>query len=91
MKVWEAAIIVLRRTDNPAVMSGDNGLCHRIADELGWEHDGPATPLRVLAALHQTPGDLVKRYTRGKRNRLCVRFMLPEAALARFPTKMTEK
>lgn len=91
MKVWEATIKVLRRTGNPAVMTGDHGLGHLIATELGWEHDGPATPDRVIAALHRTPGRLVKRRTLGKGNRLCIRFMLPEVAAGEREAKWTAR
>jgi len=77
MKVWEATMIVLRKTDNPAVMWGDEGLLHLIADELGWKHDAWKTSERVLAALRKTPGPLSKGLTRCH-NRLVSIFRMPE-------------
>lgn len=63
MRVCDAAVEVLRATDNPAVMWGDEGLLHLIAERLGWEHNAWHTSDRVLRALSKTPGPLVKRET----------------------------
>ena len=60
MRVCDAAIQVLIDTDNPALMYGDEWLCHQVAARLGWRHDGPATSRRVLQALSKTPGRLIK-------------------------------
>ena len=77
MRVCDAAVQVLRETDNPAVMWGDEGLCHLIADRLGWEHHGHRTSNRVLAALAKTPGILVRCRTRCHRHWVNV-YRLPE-------------
>lgn len=77
MKVWEATIAVLKRTGSPAVMWGDEGLLHLIADELGWEHDSWRTSDRVLAALRKTPGELIRRRTANGRGRMVSIFHLP--------------
>ena len=63
MRVCDAAVAVLRETGNLAVMWGDEGLLHEIADKLGWEHDAWRTSDRVLRALAKTPGPLEKRRT----------------------------
>lgn len=88
MKAWEAAITVLRRTDNPAVMFGDSGLLHLIAEELGWKHDCWHTESRVLRALSKTPGDLVKRHTSCGRFTKVLIFLLPEEAKRREERKL---
>lgn len=72
----DAAAWWLRRTDNVAIGWGDIHLAHEIADLMGWEHDGPRTPRRVLNALDRTPGELVKTYVRYER--LVRNFYLPE-------------
>lgn len=77
MKVWEAAIEVLRETNNPAVMWGDEGLLHLIAERLGWKHDGWKTSDRVLGALSKTPGKLGAGHTRTGGNRRVRIFRLP--------------
>jgi len=64
MRVCDAAVEVLRETDNPAVMFGDEGLLHLIAERLGWPHECTKTSDRVMAALARTPGELVKRKTK---------------------------
>lgn len=61
---WQAAIDVLRETDNPAVMWGDSGLLHLIAKRLGWKAEAWHTEDRVIRALNQTPGPLIKDKTR---------------------------
>lgn len=63
MRVCDAAVEVLRETDNEGVMWGDEGLLHMIADKLGWKHDAWRTSQRVLAALSRTPGPFIKRKT----------------------------
>jgi hypothetical protein len=62
MRACDAALAILLETRNPSVMYGDEGLCHEIAKRLGWDHEGPWTTRRVLAALSRTPGELVKSY-----------------------------
>lgn len=62
MKISEAAIAVLRRTENEAVMCGDSMLLHMIADEMGWEHHAWKTEKRVLDALSRNPGELEPGY-----------------------------
>ncbi len=77
LRVCDAAAKVLRETNNPAVMWGDEGLLHLIAEELGWKHDGPRTSARVLAAISKTPGPFTQ--LRIKCHRHWVRiFRLPE-------------
>jgi len=61
MRVCDAAVDVLRETENPAVMFGDEGLLHLIADKMRWNHDAWNTSNRVMAALNKTPGQLVKK------------------------------
>lgn len=78
MRVWEAAVQVLRETENEAVMWGDEGLLHMIAERMGWKHDGWNTSARVLNALTKCPGPLVAKKTRTGRNRLVRVFRLPE-------------
>lgn len=63
MRCCDAAVEILRETDNPAVMWGDEGLLHMIAERLGWPHECTRTSDRVLAALSRTPGPLEKRQT----------------------------
>ena len=63
MRVCDAAVAVLRETDNPGVMWGDEGLLHLIAERLGWEHRAWETSDRVLRALSKTPGTLIKSRT----------------------------
>jgi len=79
-KCWEAAIEVLRETNNPAVMWGDEGLLHLIAEKLGWEHKAWETSDRVMAALNKTPGKLVKGKTHLINGRIVSIFRLPEEA-----------
>lgn len=76
---WEAAIAVLRETDNSAVMWGDEGLLHLIADKLGWPHAAWETSDRVMAALNRTPGQLVKGKTVLGNGRVVSVFRLPES------------
>jgi len=84
MKTCEAAVLVLRETDNPAVMWGDEGLCHMIADRAGIRMcgQGPFTSNAVLKNLSQCPGELIPGYTsagNGVRSRVRI-FWLPEHA-----------
>jgi hypothetical protein len=64
MRACDAALEVLKETSNPSIMYGDEGLGHLIAKRLGWEHQGPQTPRRLLQALSKTPGRLVKSYSK---------------------------
>lgn len=64
MRACDAAVEVLRELGEPGVMYGDEGLCHAIAERLGWEHEGPRTSRRLLAALARTPGRLHKSLVR---------------------------
>jgi len=84
-KAPDAAVAVLRRTDNPAVAYGDGGLLHLIAEEMGWPHEFWFTEKRVLDAIDRhNKGQLVKRYFRAHRGLGRV-FYLPEEAEKRFP------
>jgi ribosomal protein L35 len=98
MKTHEAAAAVLRETKNPAVMWGDSGLLHLIADRAGLRKRsrGWETEDAVLRNLSRDHGDLVASYTTIIRGNRVVRiFYLPEhapewakkQALARRPTK----
>lgn len=79
MRVCDAAIEVLRETDNPAVMWGDEGLLHLIAERLGWKHNTWKTSDRVLNALSKTPGRLIPGKTYIGNGRRIVRiFRLPQ-------------
>lgn len=80
MKTCEAAVLVLRETGNPAVMWGDEGLLHMIADRAGLRTAGRSwrTSDAVLSNLSRCPGELVACTTltgRGRRVRI---FRLPE-------------
>ena len=85
MRACDAAMQVLLESDNPAVMYGDDWLCHQIAARLGWEHEGPATTRRVLRALSKTPGRLTKNHVRlmprnsRSQGRAVLHFELPKA------------
>jgi hypothetical protein len=85
MRTCDAAIAVLRETDNPAVMWGDEGLLHAIAKRTGLSVSGMAwrTSNAVLNNLAKCPGDLVPKFTRGHsggRSRWVRIFYLPEHA-----------
>ena len=85
MRTCDAAVLVLRETDNPAVMWGDEGLLHLIAQRAGLRVSGLAwrTSLAVLNNLAKCPGDLVAKQTRahsGGRERWVRIFYLPETA-----------
>lgn len=82
-RICDHAVDVLRSSDNPAVMFGDSGLCHMIADAAGCLHEGPRTERRVLDALRKTPGSLVVIQTRNPvphGRRWVLKFVLPEHA-----------
>lgn len=75
-------MLVLRETDNPAVMWGDEGLLHLIAKRAGLRACGRAwkTSSAVLRNLSREPGELVPGMTLtggGRRVRI---FRLPEHA-----------
>lgn len=64
LRACDAAAQVLCETGEPTIMYGDEWLAHQVAKRLGWEHQGPRTTRRVLAALARTPGRLVKTLVR---------------------------
>jgi hypothetical protein len=78
--VCDAAVEVLRETGNPAVMWGDEGLLHLIANRAGIRSrgQGPRTSDNVIAALARCPGILVPGKTRMMNGRLVRIFRLPE-------------
>lgn len=76
-RVCDAAVDVLRETGNPAVMWGDEGLLHLIAERMGWKHECTKTSDRVLNALSKTPGELISKYTRTGSGRRVRIFHLP--------------
>jgi hypothetical protein len=77
-RACDAAIEVLRETNNSAVMWGDEGLLHLIAERLGWKHEAWKTSDRVLATLAKTPGELIARKTQLIGGRWVRCFHLPE-------------
>jgi len=82
MRTCDAAVFVLKETDNPAVMWGDEGLLHMIAERAKLSTCGRAweTTDCVLANLSRQPGQLVAGTTTigsGRRVRI---FWLPEHA-----------
>ena len=80
IRLCDAAVAVLRETDNPAVMWGDEGLLHMIANRAGLKvkNRGWETSLAVLNGLTRTPGELVPRKTMGFGKRSVRMFVLPE-------------
>lgn len=78
MRYCDAALIVLRETDNDAVMATDSYLLHAISKRAGHRPCGHRTEVRVLAALSAQPGELVPGMVRGYRNQRCRIFYLPE-------------
>ena len=68
-RICDAAVDVLKETDNPAVMWGDSGLLHLIAERAGLPHQSWLTEGRVLNALSKTPGELIAGTTLGFRGR----------------------
>lgn len=90
MRTCDAAVLVLRETDNPAVMWGDEGLLHLIAARAGLAIAGHSwhTSQAVLANLARCPGELVAQHARGHsggRSRWVRIFTLPEHAKAAKP------
>lgn len=75
---WRAAIAVMEETNNPAVMWGDGGLLHEIAEKLGWSHESWKTEDRVMAALNRSPGELKKRKTQLPNGRIVSIFDHPQ-------------
>jgi len=83
LRICDAAIIVLRETDNPAVMHGDDGLLKLIADRAGSRSKkwGPFLADYIIGALAKCPGDLFPAYTVSAHGNRRVRiFYLPEVA-----------
>ena len=82
MKTCDAAVLVLRESDNPAVMWGDVGLLHLIAARagLGAKDRAWKTENAVLRNLSRQPGALVAGYTREPHGRRVRCFWLPEHA-----------
>lgn len=83
MRTCDAAVLVLRETDNPAVMWGDEGLLHLIAQRAGLRVTGRAwkTSAAVLDNLSRCPGKLIPGYVAGHtggRERAVRIFRLPE-------------
>lgn len=80
MRTCDAAVLVLRETDNPAVMWGDEGLLHLIAQRAGLQVSGLAwrTSEAVLNNLSRCPGILVQRWVEIGNGRLVRIFRLPE-------------
>lgn len=79
MRVHEAAFQILTETNNPAVMWGDTGLLHLIAERAGLRSKDRAwkTENAVLAALSRQPGSLVSGHTVTGRGRRVRCFWLP--------------
>lgn len=85
VRTCDAALQVLRETNNPAVMWGDEGLLHRIAEraELATAGRSWRTSAAVLSNLGRCPGELIPKLTRarvGGRDRWVRIFRLPEEA-----------
>jgi hypothetical protein len=84
VRVCDAALLVLRETDNPAVMWGDCGLLDMIARRAGLKWKTGVTwaiadmHTRVLNALSNQPGKLVPGKTIGGNGRRLRIFHLPE-------------
>lgn len=80
LRMCDAAVLVLRETDNPAVMSGDAGLLHAIATRAGAKCRGKSvwTEFAVIDTLSKTPGELVPALTQGAHGRTLRIFRLPE-------------
>lgn len=88
MRVCDAAYEVLRETNNPAVMFGDEGLCHLIArrcvafgGRFRSAQQAWITSNRVLAALSRQPGKLIAGYTRLQSGRRVRIFRMPEQSI----------
>lgn len=81
-------MLVLRETKNPAIMWGDAGLAHLIAEraQLKTQNRSWKTEEAVLAALSRQPGELVAGTTlhpRFTRRRVRI-FWLPECVPERL-------
>lgn len=80
-RICDHAVDVLRETGNPAVMWGDEGLLHMIAERAQTKTRRRAwkTSEAILDALSRCPGDLIPGKTRmGHRERGVRIFRLPE-------------
>lgn len=66
MSIAEAAVIVLKETDNPAVGYGDSGLLHAICEKAGLAHRGWKTEGYILKGLERRPDLFEKRYFRAR-------------------------
>jgi hypothetical protein len=82
MRTCDAAVAVLRETNNPACMWGDEGLLHLIAERAGLRSCGRAwkTSDRVLANLSRCHDGLLAGFTRDMRGRWVRIFRLPETS-----------
>jgi hypothetical protein len=82
VRTCDAAVAVLRETNNPAVMWGDEGLCHLIADRAQLRTSGRAwkTSDAVLANLARCHDGLVAGTTTCHGKRRVRIFWLPEHA-----------
>lgn len=82
MRTCDAAVEVLRETDNPAVMWGDEGLLHLIAEraKLRSRRRAWKTSDRVLANLSRKHDGLVPGHTTVGNGRKVRIFWLPEHA-----------
>lgn len=86
MRTCDAAALVLRETDNPAVMWGDEGLLHMIANRAGLRtcHRAWKTSDAVLRNLSGQPGALIAGHTLTGSGRRVRCFWLPEHAPERY-------
>lgn len=75
--VWQAAVEVLRETENSGVMWGDECVLHLIATKMGWKHEAWKTSTRVLNALSKTPGVFKKSYVQLPNGRVVRNFNAP--------------
>jgi hypothetical protein len=84
MRTCDAAVAVLRESNNPAVMWGDEGLCHMIAERAQLRSCGRAwkTSDAVLANLARCHDGLIAGKTTCHGRRLVRIFWLPEHAPA---------
>jgi hypothetical protein len=80
MRTCDAAVLVLRETNNPAVMWGDNGLLDLIGARAGLKTSGryPYLHHHVMSNLSRQPGELVAGTTLGVGNKRVRIFWLPE-------------
>ena len=86
MRTCDAAVEVLRETRNPAVMWGDEGLCHLIAERAGLHSVSRAwkTSDAVLRNLSRRHDGLVAGHTSLMNGRTVRCFWLPEHAPERY-------